>query len=136
MFKPKALPPVELFVASRQLVQPATASFFAKLELTLQSFEFSDQVRKLCAGSYASNGLGRPGIDPAVYFKMLMVGFFENIASERGIAERCQDSLSIRAFLGYDLTEETPDHSSLSVIPARLGEEVYDQVFLLILSAL
>lgn len=136
MFKPKALPPVELFVASRQLVQPATASFFAKLELTLQSFEFSDQVRKLCAGSYASNGLGRPGIDPAVYFKMLMVGFFENIASERGIAERCQDSLSIRAFLGYDLTEETPDHSSLSVIRARLGEEVYDKVFLLILSAL
>jgi len=67
---------------------------------------------------------------------MLMVGFFEDIASERGIAERCNDSISIRAFLGYDLTQRTPDHSSLSIIRQRLGQDLYDQVFLLILSAL
>jgi len=60
-----------------------------------------------------------------VYFKMLLVGFFENLASERGIAARCADSLSIRQFLHYDLTEATPDHSSLSVIRGRLDAEVF-----------
>jgi transposase len=67
---------------------------------------------------------------------MLMIGFFENISSERGIAERCSDSISIRFFLGYDLTQATPDHSTLSVIRSRLGEDTYHQVFVLILSAL
>jgi hypothetical protein len=61
-----------------------------------------------------------PGIDPAVYFKMLMIGFFENLPSERSIASRCADSFSLRAFLGYGLEEDTPDHSSLSVIRGRL----------------
>jgi transposase len=136
MFKPQTPPPPELFVPACRLVQPATSSFYAKLEQTLESFSFASEVRQLCAGAYSSNGRGRPGIDPAVYFKMLMVGFFENISSERGIAVRCQDSISIRAFLGYDLTQDTPDHTTLSVIRSRLGEEIYDQVFLLILRAL
>ena len=136
MFKPQALPPPELFIPSCQLVQPATSSFYVQLDQTLQSFSFASQVRELCAASYSGNGRGRPGIDPVVYFKMLMVGFFENLPSERGIAERCQDSISLRAFLGYDLTGNTPDHSTLSVIRSRLGVEVYDQVFVLILRAL
>ena len=124
MFKPQTLPQPELFIPSCQLAQPATSSFYAKLEQTLQSFSFPSEVRQLCAASYSGNGRGRPGIDPVVYFKMLMVGFFENISSERGIALRCQDSISIRAFLGYDLTQDTPDHTTLSVIRSRLGVEV------------
>jgi transposase len=136
MFKPQTLPQPELFVPACQLVRPATASFYAKLEQTLQSFAFAAQVRELCSAAYSGNGRGRPGVDPVVYFKMLMVGFFENIPSERGIAERCQDSISIRAFLGYDLTGNTPDHSTLSVIRSRLGVTVYDHVFVLILRAL
>ena len=136
MFKPQTLPQPELFVASCQLVQPATASFYGKVDQTLHSFGFAAQVRQLCAPAYATNGRGRPGVDPVVYCKMLMVGFFENIASERGIAARCQDSISIRAFLGYDLTQDTPDHSTLSVIRDRLGEAIYDQIFLLVLQAL
>lgn len=136
MFKPQTLPPAELFVASCKLVQPATSAFYAKLNQTLESFDFATQVRQLCSSAYATNGRGRPGIDPMVYFKMLMVGFFENIASERGIAERCQDSISIRSFLDYDLTQNTPDHSTLSVIRSRLGLEIYEQVFLLVLRAL
>ena len=129
-------PQTELFVPACQLVQPATSSFYSKLEATLDSFGFADQVRQFCAPAYAAGVRGRPGIDPVVYLKMLMVGFFENIASERAIAERCQDSISLRAFLGYTLTQSTPDHSSLSVIRSRLGPEIYDQVFLLILKAL
>ncbi len=117
-------------------MQLATSSFYSKLDQTLESFGFPDQARQLCSKAYSSNGLGRPGIDPLVYFKMLMVGFFENISSERGIAERCADSISIRAFLGYDLTQKTPDHSSLSVIRGRLGGDLYDQIFLVILQGL
>jgi transposase len=71
-----------------------------------------------------------------VYLKMLMVGFFENLRSERAIAARCEDSLSVRAFLGYGLEESTPDHSSLSVIRQRLGPEIYQAVFELVLAAL
>ncbi len=136
MFKPHSLPPPELFIACSSLVRPATTPFYAKLDQTLGSFDFAAQARSLCAPAYSDTGRGRPGIDPVVYFKMLMVGFFEDIASERGIAERCSDSISIRAFLGYDLTQTTPDHSTLSIIRQRLGEEIYDEVFLVILSAL
>jgi len=136
MFKEQALPQPEFFIPSAQLVQPAASCFYAKLEQTLQTFSFAAAVRQLCSPAYSGNGRGRPGVDPAVYFKMLMVGFFENLPSERGIAERCQDSISIRAFLGYDLTGNTPDHSTLSVIRSRLGVEVYEQVFGLILRAL
>ena len=136
MFKPQTLPQQEFFVPTSQLVQPATSVFYAKLDQTLQSFAFATEVRKLCATAYSDNGRGRPGVDPVVYFKMLMVGFFENLSSERGIAERCQDSLSIRCFLGYDLTQNTPDHTTLSVIRSRLGVEIYEQVFVLILRAL
>jgi transposase len=136
VFKPHSLATPELFIAFSELVRPATSPFYTKLDQTLDSFDFAIQARSLCAPAYSVTGRGRPGIDPVVYFKMLMVGFFEDIASERGIAERCSDSISIRAFLGYDLTETTPDHSTLSVIRQRLGEEIYNQVFLVILSAL
>ena len=69
-------------------------------------------------------------------FKMQIVGFFENLASERAIAARCADSLAIREFLHYALNETTPDHSSLTVIRQRLGAEVFEQVFGLVLKAL
>jgi transposase len=136
MFKPQAQPQPELFIASVELVRPATTPFYAKLNQTLDSFSFAQKARDLCAPVYSNNGRGRPGVDPVVYFKMLMVGFFEDIASERGIAERCNDSISLRAFLGYSLTQTTPDHSTLSVIRSRLGEEIYQQIFLVILGAL
>ncbi len=136
MFKAQSLSPDELFIPACRLVKPATSPFYAKLNLTLESFKFSDEVRNLCASAYSDTGRGRPGVDPVVYFKMLMVGFFENISSERGIASRCEDSISVRSFLGYDLTQETPDHTTLSVIRSRLGVEIYEKVFLLILQAL
>ncbi len=67
---------------------------------------------------------------------MLMVGFFEDLPSERAIAARCADSIGIRQFLHYELTEATPDHSSLSIIRQRLDGPIYEQVFTLVLSAL
>ena len=65
----------------------------------------------------------------------MMVGFFENLPSERAIAARCDDSIAIREFLHYGLTGATPDHSSLSMIRQRLDGPVYEQVFTLVLSA-
>ena len=94
-------------------------------------------VREVCRPAYRDSGAGgRPGVDPAVFLKMLMIGFFENLPSERAIASFCEDSLSLRAFPGYDLTESTPDHSSLSVIRARLGKEVYQSALEIVLKAL
>ena len=126
----------EFWIAAAQVTKPAKSTFYAKLEETLESFGFAAKVRALCAPAYKSSGAGRPGIDPVVYLKMMMVGFFENLPSERAIAARCDDSIAIREFLHYDLTEATPDHSSLSIIRQRLGGPVYEQVFTLVLSAL
>ena len=67
---------------------------------------------------------------------MMMVGFFENLPSERAIAARCGDSIAIREFLKYDLTEATPDHSSLSIIRQRLDGPVFEAIFTLVLAAL
>ena len=136
MFKPQSPAQPEFFIPASELVRPATTPFYAKLDQTLASFGFAEKARNLCAAAYSDSGRGRPGVDPVVYFKMLMVGFFEDIGSERGIAERCSDSICLRAFLGYSLTQTTPDHSTLSVIRSRLGEEIYEQIFLLILGAL
>jgi len=133
--KKKASQP-EFWINANQVVLPAKGRFYSKLEETLESFGFADKVRALCAPAYDKSGTGRPGIDPAVYLKMIMVGFFEDLPSERAISARCADSIAIRQFLHYELTEATPDHSSLSVIRQRLEGPIYDQVFTLVLSAL
>jgi transposase len=126
----------EFWITADQVVTSGKSGFYAKLEETLESFGFATQVRALCAPAYDKSGVGRPGIDPVVYLKMLMVGFFEDLPSERAIAARCADSIAIRQFLNYELTEATPDHSSLSIIRQRLAGPVYEQVFTLILAAL
>jgi transposase len=133
--KKKAAQP-EFWIAADQVVGAAGNGFYAKLEETLESFGFAGKVRALCASAYNQSGIGRPGIDPVVYLKMIMVGFFEDLPSERAIAARCADSMSIRAFLKYELHEQTPEHSSFTVIRQRLGVEVYERIFGLTLQAL
>jgi transposase len=111
-------------------------TFYSKLDETLESFGFAERVRRICAPAYKQTDVGRPGIDPVVYLKRIMVGFFEDLPSERAIAARCADSIAIRRFLNYELDENTPDHSSFTVIRQRLGMEIYQQVFTLCLQAL
>ena len=139
MFESKESPPqATLWLATQDLVVTPAHSFYERLDRAFTTIGFADAVRTLCAPFYemdATRG-GRPGIDPVVYFKMLLIGFFENLASERAIAARCADSLAIRAFLHYTLTEPTPDHSSLTVIRQRLDAPVYQAVFGLVLVAL
>src|SRR5258705_13056659 len=133
--KKKAVQP-EFWIAADQLVISAQSGFYGKLEQTLESFGFGEKVRALCKRVYDQSGVGRPGIDPVVYLKMIMVGFFEDLPSERAIAARCADSMSIRAFLNYELDEKTPDHSSFTVIRQRLGLDLYERIFTLSLQAL
>jgi transposase len=126
----------EFWIETRRLPKISAGAFFQRVEEVLAEIGFSEEVHRLCRPAYSQRPDGRPGIDPVVYFKMLMVGFFENLPSERAIAARCEDSLAVRTFLGYGLEETTPDHSSLSVIRRRLPAEVYEAVFELILKAL
>lgn len=127
----------EFWIEARKLPKATAGTFYRKLDATLECIGFTSGVRAICLPAYAEAAKGgRPGIDPAVYFKMLMIGFFENLPSERAIASRCADSLSLRAFLGYGLEEETPDHSSLSVIRTRLGAEIFQAALELVLRAL
>jgi len=126
----------EFWIVAEQVVSPAQNRFYTQLEETLESFGFAAKVRALCAPAYDKSGIGRPGIDPVVYLKMIMVGFFEDLPSERAIAARCADSMSIRAFLKYELNEKTPEHSSFTVIRQRLGLKVYECIFTLTLQAL
>jgi transposase len=126
------------WIATGDLPATPAHSFYQKLDEVLTECGFGDEVRRLAEPFYdmdASKG-GQPGIDPEVYFKMLMVGFFENLTSERAIAARCADSLSIRAFLHYAIGERTPHHSSFTVIRQRLSGEVYEAVFAIVLRAL
>ncbi len=137
MIRKKTLPAQdELWVARDRIKISKGSSFYDRLASDLDKEGFGDFIRELCAPYYHDGAGGRPPIDPEVYFKMLIVGFFEKIGSERGIASRCEDSLSIRRFLRYDLVEATPDHSSLSVIRNRLPLEVYEEVFTFSLRAL
>jgi len=99
----------EFWVETRRLPKLSAGGFFRKVEEVLAEIGFAEEVHRLCRPAYSQRSDGRPGIDPVVYFKMLMVGFFESLPTERAIAARCEDSLAVRAFLGYRLDEATPD---------------------------
>ena len=92
----------EFWVQTEHLPAATPSAFYRRVDATLEKMGFARQVWAICEPSYAdpSRG-GRPGIDPVVYLKMLMIGFFENLPSDRAIAARCEDSLSARGFLGY-----------------------------------
>jgi transposase len=117
-----------LWVSSSDLPRSPGHPFYVKLNKLLSQHGFDEFVESRCSRFY-SDSLGRPSIPPGVYFRMLLVGFFEGIDSERGIAWRCADSMSLREFLGYDATERTPDHSTLSVIRQRLDLETHEEIF-------
>jgi transposase len=124
----------ELFIATNQLNSGPGHPFYSKLNEVLGSAGFDAFVEKLCASYYKEGG--RPGIPPGVYFRMLFVGYFEGLDSQRGIAWRCADSLGLRTFLGIALTEDTPVHASMTIIRQRLPESVFDKVFVFVLRLL
>ncbi len=117
----------ELWIARDQIVRGPGHPFYRRLNAIFNEAGFDRWVEGRCQRFYAK--AGRPGIPPGVYFRMLMIGYFEGLDSERGIAWRCADSLALRAFLGYGLTDSTPDHSTLSVIRNRIDVETHGEIF-------
>jgi transposase len=121
------------WVASGELPRSPGHPFYVALNRLLAESGFDRFVEEMCATYYADN-VGRPGIAPGVYFRMLLVGYFEGLSSQRGIAWRCSDSPSLREFLGLASSQPSPDHSSLTVIRQRLPLEVHEQVFVAVLA--
>jgi transposase len=121
-----------MWVATSDLPRSTGHVFYQKLNGLLREADFDGWIERLCEPYYA-DAIGRPSIPPGVYFRMLLVGYFEGIGSQRGIAWRCADSLSLREFLGLDPTEKSPDHSSLSRVRDRLPLEAHAEVFRFVL---
>lgn len=126
-----------LFFAESSLPKSEGHPFYVRLNQLLDTIDFDAKVEAKCEKFYADGSKGgRPGIAPGVYLRMHLIGFFEGIDSERGIAWRVRDSLSLREFLGYGLADATPDHSTLSVVRNRLDLEAHRWAFDLVLATL
>ncbi len=117
----------ELFLCAHE-ISSSSNSFYEAFNKMLSKNGFDAYVEELCEPFYA-DGKGRPGIPPGVYFRMLLVGFLEGLESEREIAWRCSDSLSLRNFLGYEITESPPCHSTLSKTRKWLSLAAHEAVF-------
>src|SRR5215203_756648 len=125
----------EMLVTWAEMPRSPGHAFYDRLQAELHSAGFDGFVEGQCAPYYAARQ-GRPSLPPGRYFRMLLVGYFEGIDSERGLEWRCADSLSLREFLRLGEREAVPDHSWLSRTRARLPLEVHDAVFTWVLQRL
>src|SRR5262249_54301488 len=99
-----------MWVTATNLPTAASHPFYRRLNQLLREHSFDAFVEAQCAGFYAAT-MGRPSLPPGIYFRLLLIGYFEGIDSERGIAWRAADSFALRDFLGLVLPEAPPDHS-------------------------
>ena len=125
----------DFWIVSSEVVGAPAHAFYDRLNQVLEQHHFDRTVERLCRRYYKGR-LGRPSITPGVYFRSLLLGYFEGIDSERGIAWRLADSRSMRKFIGYALTEETPDHSTLSRTRRLYSVETHKAVFRWVLKML
>jgi transposase len=103
----------EMWMATKEIVETPGHAFYERLNTVLDAEKFDRRVEAMCR-KYYKGASGRPSMAPGTYFRMLLLGYFEGIDSERGIAWRAADSLSMRKYLGFALDEATPDHSTVS----------------------
>src|SRR5216683_2692163 len=122
----------EMFYASERVEAPGHP-FYQRLNKVLNEAGFDAFCEQQCREFYHRK-LGRPSLAPGVYFRMLLIGFFEGIESERGIGWRVADSLSLRRFLNYGLEEATPDHVTISRTRRLLDEATHQAVFTWVLT--
>ena len=118
-----------LWIATSDVVATPANVFYDRLNEILDEHKFDAKVERLCRKFYKKSPYGRPSIAPGVYFRSLLIGYFEGLDSERGIAWRTADSLSLRKFLGYALDETTPDHSTISRTRRLYWLETHKAVF-------
>ncbi len=122
-------------MAGADLPRSAGHPFYERLNGILEAGGFDELVESECAQFYAER-MGRPSLSPGRYFRLLLVGYFEGLDSERGMAWRAQDSLSIRRFLGLGVTESAPDHSTISRTRRLVDVETHSRVFSWVLGRL
>src|SRR5271155_5436449 len=125
----------DIWIAHTELAVAPGHPFYKGLNELLEGAGFDELVEGLCARFYHAR-LGRPSLRPGIYFRALLVGYFEGIDSERGIAWRTADSLALRSFLGFELGKSTPDHSTISRTRRLIDVETHRQVFLWVLGML
>lgn len=128
-------PQGQFWVESRRLVRGPGHPFYSRLNEVLAKHGFDAFVESLCKRFYAAS-LGRPSLAPPVYFRLMLIGYFEGIDSERGIAWRISDSLTLREFLGYGPTDAPADHSTLSRNRRLIDLETHQEVFTWMLAVL
>jgi len=124
-----------MWVSTTDLPTAASHPFYRRLNHLLREQGFDDFVEAQCAGFYAET-MGRPGLPPGIYFRLLLIGYFEGIDAERGIAWRAADSLALRDFLGIGLEQAPPDHSTISRTRRLIALETHRAVFTWILQCL
>jgi transposase len=125
-----------LWIAAGDVVETPGNAFYDRLYEILDAHKFDNKVELICRKFYKKSTYGRPSLSPGVYFRCLMIGYFEGLDSERGIAWRVADSLSLRKFLGYALDEKTPDHSTISRTRRLYWLETHKAVFSWVLKIL
>jgi len=125
----------DLWVAHTQLAAAPGHPFYERLNAVLDAEAFDRFVEELCAKFYAPQ-FGRPSLTPGIYFRSLLIGYFEGIGAERGIAWRMADSLGLRRFVGIALDEDTPDHSTISRTRRLIDVETHAAVFAWVLEVL
>lgn len=125
----------DLWITHAELATSPGHPFYQRLAELLDSDGFDGFVEQQCARFYADNN-GRPSMPPGMYFRSLLIGYFEGIDSERGIAWRAADSLGLRRFLGIGLDETTPNHSTISRTRRLIDVETHRKVFFWVLSLL
>ena len=124
-----------LWVEAGELARSPGHPFYERLNRILDSEGFDEFVEGQCAQFYA-DGVGRPSLAPALYFRLLLIGYFEGIDSERGISWRVADSLTLREFLGISLSAASPDHSTISRNRRLIDLESHQEVFSWVLRVL
>jgi transposase len=125
----------DLWVAHTELATAPGHPFYERLNAVLDAEGFDRFVESLCARFYAPQ-FGRPSLTPGIYFRSLLIGYFEGIGAERGIAWRLADSLALRRFVGIALDEYTPDHSTISRTRRLIDLETHAAVFAWVLDVL
>jgi transposase len=118
----------ELWITHAELATAPGHPFYKRLNELLDQEKFDEFAEKECASFYADKN-GRPSLTPGTYFRCLLIGYFEGIDSERGIAWRAADSLGLRQFLQIGLDENTPDHSTISRTRRLIDMETHRKVF-------
>jgi transposase len=124
-----------LWIATNALPPTGGHPFYQRLNRVLDAHAFDEFVEAQCAPFYADTR-GRPSLTPGTYFRLLLIGYFEGIDSERGIAWRTADSLALRGFLGLGLDEPPPEHSTISRTRRLIDLETHRAVFTWILQVL